>query len=226
MCRFDIYSPQELTKDKVMFFRVNEKGRSMVEMLGVLGIIGVISAGGLIGYSKAMYYYEFNRTVTTVADAFQDFLAFSKRGVFDYPTDQADMAQNAKASGLMSGCVVTQSVVLGSGYGVCHIPLGEIYPHYAVTDGQYEYQFNVTFIKAKQKACVDFLSKGWKALLPERYWRLGQIKLKSANGDEQTLMGAGVNNMDIQNLSSSCQTMCGDGVQYCSVVFDITGYAR
>ena len=41
----------------------NENGRSMVEMLGVLAIIGVLSAGGLAGYSKAMYKYRVNETM-------------------------------------------------------------------------------------------------------------------------------------------------------------------
>ncbi|MBO7333238.1 MAG: type II secretion system protein, partial [Alphaproteobacteria bacterium] len=31
-----------------------EKGRSMIEMLGVLAIIGVLSVGGLSGYTMAM----------------------------------------------------------------------------------------------------------------------------------------------------------------------------
>lgn len=38
----------------------NEKGRSMVEMLGVLAIIMVLSAGGLAGYSKAMKQHKMN----------------------------------------------------------------------------------------------------------------------------------------------------------------------
>ena len=41
----------------------NEKGRSMVEMLGVLAIIGVLSAGGLAGYSKAMFKHKLNTTM-------------------------------------------------------------------------------------------------------------------------------------------------------------------
>lgn len=40
---------------------MNQKGRSMVEMLGVLAIIGVLSAGGLAGYSKAMFQYKLNK---------------------------------------------------------------------------------------------------------------------------------------------------------------------
>ncbi|MBR2299636.1 MAG: prepilin-type N-terminal cleavage/methylation domain-containing protein [Alphaproteobacteria bacterium] len=38
-----------------------ENGRSMVEMLGVLAIIGVLSAGALVGYSKAMRQHKLNK---------------------------------------------------------------------------------------------------------------------------------------------------------------------
>ena len=39
---------------------VNESGRSMVEMLGVLAIIGVLSIGGIAGYTMAMNHYRAN----------------------------------------------------------------------------------------------------------------------------------------------------------------------
>ena len=39
---------------------VNESGRSMVEMLGVLAIIGVLSIGGIAGYTMAMNRYRAN----------------------------------------------------------------------------------------------------------------------------------------------------------------------
>lgn len=41
--------------------KLNEFGRSMVEMLGVLAIIGVLSAGALAGYSKAMMQHRLNK---------------------------------------------------------------------------------------------------------------------------------------------------------------------
>jgi len=44
----------------------NQNGRSMVEMLGVLAIIGVLSAGGLAGYSKAMFKHKLNSTMEQV----------------------------------------------------------------------------------------------------------------------------------------------------------------
>ena len=37
------------------------RGRSMVEMLGVLAIIGVLSVGAIAGYSKAMFKYKLNK---------------------------------------------------------------------------------------------------------------------------------------------------------------------
>lgn len=41
-------------------YKNGEKGRSMIEMLGVLAIIGVLSVGGIAGYSKAMLAYKSN----------------------------------------------------------------------------------------------------------------------------------------------------------------------
>lgn len=38
-----------------------EKGRSMIEMLGILAIIAVLSVGGIAGYSKAMEKFKVNK---------------------------------------------------------------------------------------------------------------------------------------------------------------------
>ncbi|MBP5161103.1 MAG: hypothetical protein ILP11_03570 [Alphaproteobacteria bacterium] len=38
-----------------------QKGRSMIEMLGVLAIIGVLSIGGLAGYTRAMNAHQANQ---------------------------------------------------------------------------------------------------------------------------------------------------------------------
>ena len=47
--------------------RVNESGRSMIEMLGVLAIIGVLSVGGIAGYSKAMNKFKTNKIADNVS---------------------------------------------------------------------------------------------------------------------------------------------------------------
>ena len=48
--------------------RNNEKGRSMIEMLGVLAIVGVLSVGGLAGYSKAMIKYKTTKLINEVSE--------------------------------------------------------------------------------------------------------------------------------------------------------------
>lgn len=40
-----------------------EKGRSMIEMLGVLAIIAVLSVGGIAGYSQALEKWKINKTL-------------------------------------------------------------------------------------------------------------------------------------------------------------------
>ena len=47
--------------------RVNESGRSMIEMLGVLAIIGVLSVGGIAGYSKDMNKFKTNKVADNVS---------------------------------------------------------------------------------------------------------------------------------------------------------------
>ena len=47
--------------------KINETGRSMVEMLGVLAVIGVLSVAGILGYKFAMNKYIANETVNELA---------------------------------------------------------------------------------------------------------------------------------------------------------------
>jgi type II secretory pathway pseudopilin PulG len=46
--------------------RINEQGRSMIEMLGVLAIVGVLSVGGIAGYSKAMNKFKTNKVIDQI----------------------------------------------------------------------------------------------------------------------------------------------------------------
>ena len=41
--------------------KINQMGRSMIEMLGVLAIIGVLSIGAINGYSRAIFKYRLNK---------------------------------------------------------------------------------------------------------------------------------------------------------------------
>ena len=47
-------------------YTIEQSGRSMIEMLGVLAIVGVLSVAGIAGYSKAMAKYKTNKVVDQV----------------------------------------------------------------------------------------------------------------------------------------------------------------
>ena len=72
--------------------RRSEKGRSMVEMLGVLAIIGVLSVGGIYGYTVAMNKYKANEIVQTAS-----MLAVLARGA---SAGQGDSAMTVSKAGL------------------------------------------------------------------------------------------------------------------------------
>ena len=57
-----------ILKLKRKFGKIREKsrGRSMVEMLGVLAIIGVLSIGGISGYTIAMRKYRANEILSAM----------------------------------------------------------------------------------------------------------------------------------------------------------------
>ena len=53
-----------------MFQKLQQSGRSMIEMLGVLAIIGVLSVGGIAGYTMAMNKYRANEVLNTASMLF------------------------------------------------------------------------------------------------------------------------------------------------------------
>lgn len=57
---------------KLKIVSYSQKGRSMIEMLGVLAIIGVLSIGGIAGYSKAMTKYRVNKMADQISQLAQN----------------------------------------------------------------------------------------------------------------------------------------------------------
>lgn len=76
----------------------NQKGRSMVEMLGVLAIIGVLSIGGIAGYTMALNRYRANELLD-IASKLSIMAQSSKEGQYEgdrYPA----YSQEVVATGL------------------------------------------------------------------------------------------------------------------------------
>ena len=65
-----------------------EKGRSMIEMLGVLAIIGVLSVGGIAGYSKAIEMYKTSKAATEYSYIIQGLLEHKDNIIKNNPNTQ------------------------------------------------------------------------------------------------------------------------------------------
>ncbi len=76
--------------------KINQNGRSMVEMLGVLAIIGVLSAGGLAGYSKAMFKHKLNSTMDQIT-----MLVTNIRTVYGAQANYEGLADDAISLGIV-----------------------------------------------------------------------------------------------------------------------------
>ena len=70
-----------------------EKGRSMIEMLGVLAIIAVLSVGGIAGYSKAMEQFKINKAISEY-----NYLIF---GMIEHSQDLKKLDDNTHLYGIL-----------------------------------------------------------------------------------------------------------------------------
>ena len=205
--------------------KINEYGRSMVEMLGVLAVIGVLSAGGLTGYGKAIHKYRVQKAISYISDAIVEYQIFLKHKIGAYPTQTNTMAQSAKDFALLSACQPQESLIAGPTYQTCRFSLGEVYPRFFTTDksdGTYQtYMLYATLIKNSKQSCIDFLSANWATIVPQKLWRRGKLWMTSNIGS-QVMYSATVNNLSLSDIANYCNTVCGVGANYCSVIFDFT----
>ena len=82
--------------------RVNESGRSMVEMLGVLAIIGVLSVGGIAGYSKAMSKFKLTKAQDQITMALMNI----RTAYASSPTYEGLNAETAASYNLVSSDMI------------------------------------------------------------------------------------------------------------------------
>lgn len=202
--------------------RICESGRSMVEMIGVIAIIGVISAGGLAGYSRAMYRFQLSKVVSQIADALKDYALFLKRGVENYPT--IETAAQVRQYGLMNFCEPDDN-----DSKACKMPLGKLYPKFTTSDRTdaliYKYTLTVSFEKNHKNACIDFLVYDWNRMVPDRWWHHGsEIKVTSnQNTMGQIAYSSTSNRLNAAGATDICNTVCAVGTSTCNVVFEFVG---
>lgn len=158
--------------------KINEKGRSMIEMLGVLAIIGVLSVGGIAGYSKAMAKFRANKTMDQVSHIVANTrILFGSQKSYDelgetFTQTNAQLAWNAHLfpdemfNGDDSDNVATTDWINAYGGGV-EIYAGSRFTAEDATASSNQNAkkkaFVLVFTGIPNDACVDLASQNWDA---------------------------------------------------------------
>lgn len=141
--------------------RVNEQGRSMIEMLGVLAIVGVLSVGGIAGYSKAMNKFKTNK----VGDQIQ-MISTNIRTLFSSQRTYAGLTNGmALKAGLIPGEMyeaVSSGQSYSSSYTITNAFGGKTFIAVAdqSSDGD-EMAFTIAVDQIPQSACVSIATTDW-----------------------------------------------------------------
>ena len=134
--------------------RVNESGRSMIEMLGVLAIIGVLSVGGIAGYSKAMNKFKTNKVADNVS-----MLVANIKTLY---------AQQNTYNGLENKTAISMGVVpdeLGTNESTGVLTNAFSGPVYIATSDSTapddKKAFTLVFTKLSREACISLVTNDW-----------------------------------------------------------------
>ena len=132
---------------------VNENGRSMVEMLGVLAIIGVLSVGGIAGYSKAMNKFKINKTTDQVSMLVANIRTiYSTQGNYDGLTNDTAVSFGVVPNDMIDGSA------LKNAFG------GTVYIKAAAarsTAASAPEAFIIEYQGLSQEACVTIATGDW-----------------------------------------------------------------
>lgn len=83
-----------------------QKGRSMVEMLGVLCVICVLSIGGIAGFSKAMEKFKTNKTISQLS-----YLVTNVRTIFGSHDSYAALGTTTNINMLKKAKMIPESMI-------------------------------------------------------------------------------------------------------------------
>lgn len=148
--------------------RINENGRSMIEMLGVLAIIGVLSVGGIAGYSKAMAKFRANKTIDQVQHIVTNIriLFGSQKNYLDLGSNDANTYKLVYNANLLPDEMKTGSANSMDDYtnpyaGTVEIRYASRFSNEA--QGKGDKAFTIKYNNIPQSACIDLASQDWNA---------------------------------------------------------------
>ncbi|MBQ7632760.1 MAG: type II secretion system protein [Alphaproteobacteria bacterium] len=135
----------------------NQEGRSMIEMLGVLGIIGVLSVGGLMIVGKARRQQEITQDVSEVSQLIDS----AKKMSCQYDTEYGNYANF-----LYRSEAYPSGIEYGNGKFTLSSDLDVEMPYVAAgsgTDESMHPHFVVKISNMSDDTCVNLASSNWGA---------------------------------------------------------------
>ena len=136
-----------------------QRGRSMIEMLGVLAIVGVLSVGGIAGYSKAMMEYRINKTIeqiTLIAGNVRTF--FAPQGNYDGLSSYSETGKAIIKKAKLVPDEMWDSNNINDVWGNSFYLVSA---NKSASDGQDKKSFEISFLNLPVEACIKLASKDW-----------------------------------------------------------------
>ena len=134
---------------KDLEMKINEKGRSMIEMLGVLSIAGILSMASITLYTKTMYQRKIGLAMGQVSDiAINVHNAFHSRRTISIPTTKEEDVRGLIPVSMWKNNTDMEHA-LGGPVKICNGSAGK--------------EFNVKFAGLNIESCVRLATGDWGA---------------------------------------------------------------
>lgn len=139
-----------------IFNKIEQSGRSMIEMLGVLAIIGVLSVGGISGYSKAMAKFKLTKAQDQLSMLLINIrTAFSGSSSYEGLNNKTAVSLNIVPSDMLPGGS-TASGVTANG-GIYNAFSGAV----VIAAASSNQHFTIKFSGLSTEACTSLSSADW-----------------------------------------------------------------
>ena len=154
----------------------DQRGRSMVEMLGVLAIIGVLSVGGISGYSKAMAKFKLTKAQDQISMLLMNVrTAFATSPSYAGLNNASAVAFAIAPGDMFSGTTIPTSYgkgklaqlnnAFGGGAHVYSCATadaeGECYISSSGATSNSDQYFSISLTNLGREACVSLASSDW-----------------------------------------------------------------
>jgi len=177
-------------------YMVEQSGRSMIEMLGVLAIVGVLSVAGIAGYSKAMAKYKVNKLtdqVTMIAANIRTI--FAGQGNYNGLTNKvaydlgAFPEEVAKACDVAGGYPAKGGCLKNAMGGAVEV---------AVHSGS-DYSFDLVVDALSKDACATLVTSDWGSAAGLD----GMLKTTAGEDGADSYVGKGTDVYDVTDMQKN-----------------------